>query len=111
MSTTLDVVFQHRATRDIEEINAWWRANREAAADLFLFELRATLSIAALSPTLGAPARDVRLLDTCTSTSQPPLAIAGMMNFVQMSRSERAFLSTGSGMILASAAARQLGRV
>ena len=63
MSTTLDVVFQHRATRDIEEINAWWRANREAAADLFLFELRATLSIAALSPTLGAPARDVRLLD------------------------------------------------
>ena len=62
MSTTLDVVFQHRATRDIEEINAWWRANREAAPDLFLFELRATLSIAALSPTLGAPARDMRLL-------------------------------------------------
>jgi plasmid stabilization system protein ParE len=61
MSTTLDVVFQHRATRDIEEINAWWRDNRPAAPDLFLLEVRATLSIAALSPTLGAPARDVRL--------------------------------------------------
>jgi plasmid stabilization system protein ParE len=61
MSASLDVVFQRRATRDIEEINTWWRANRSAAPDLFLLELRATLSIAALSPTLGAPARDVRL--------------------------------------------------
>jgi plasmid stabilization system protein ParE len=61
MSTTLDVVFQHRATRDIVEINAWWRDNRPAAPDLFLLELRATVSIAALSPTLGAPAGDLRL--------------------------------------------------
>jgi plasmid stabilization system protein ParE len=53
MSASLDVVFQRRATRDIEEINTWWRANRSAAPDLFLLELRATLSIAALSPTLG----------------------------------------------------------
>src|SRR6188768_1686261 len=53
MSTTLDVVFQHRATRDIEEINAWWRDNRPAAPDLFVLELRATVSIAALSPMLG----------------------------------------------------------
>jgi len=36
MSPTLNVVFQHRATRDIEDINAWWRGNRPAAPDLFL---------------------------------------------------------------------------
>lgn len=61
MTPSLDVVFQHRAIGDIEEINVWWRANRPAAPELFLLELRATLSIAALSPSLGAPARDVRL--------------------------------------------------
>jgi hypothetical protein len=39
MTTALDVVFQYRAARDVEEINTWWRVNRPAAPDLFLLEL------------------------------------------------------------------------
>jgi hypothetical protein len=35
--------------------------NRPAAPDLFVLELRATLSIAAAAPTLGVPARDMAL--------------------------------------------------
>jgi plasmid stabilization system protein ParE len=61
MSNSLEVVFQRRATREVEEIDTWWRANRPAAPDLFVLELRATLSIAVAAPTLGAPARDVAL--------------------------------------------------
>jgi plasmid stabilization system protein ParE len=61
MKEPLAVVFQRRAARDLEEIDAWWKQNRPAAPDMFLLELQKTLAVVALVPTLGAPARSERV--------------------------------------------------
>jgi len=61
MSEPLAVVFQRRATREIEAVDEWWRANRPAAADLFLTELERMLAAVALMPNLGSPAASARL--------------------------------------------------
>jgi plasmid stabilization system protein ParE len=61
MSKPLAVVFQRRATREIEEVDAWWRQNRRAVPDLFLDELERTLAVVVLMPSLGAAARSERL--------------------------------------------------
>lgn len=63
MNGPLAVVLQGRATREVDEIDAWWRENRRGAPDLFVAELERTLAVAALMPTLGAPARSKRLRD------------------------------------------------
>jgi plasmid stabilization system protein ParE len=61
MNEPLAVVFQRRATREIEAIDRWWRENRSAAPDLFLHELEKMLAIVALVPTIGAPAKSERM--------------------------------------------------
>lgn len=60
MKRPLALVFQRRATREIEEIDEWWRSNRPSAPDLFLTELERMLSALALMPTLGTPAKSER---------------------------------------------------
>jgi plasmid stabilization system protein ParE len=60
MSGPLTVAFQRRATREIEQIEEWWRTNRPSAPTLFLDELERMVAAAALVPTLGAPARHAR---------------------------------------------------
>src|SRR5690242_3508396 len=57
----LAIVFQRRASLEVETIDMWWRTNRAAAADLFLTELERILQAVALLPELGAPARDTRI--------------------------------------------------
>jgi plasmid stabilization system protein ParE len=47
MTEPLTVVFQRRATREIEEIDEWWRANRPSAPDLFITELERMLAAVA----------------------------------------------------------------
>lgn len=47
--------FGRRAFRDVERIDAWWRANRPAAPELFSDELQDALSLLATAPTIGAP--------------------------------------------------------
>jgi plasmid stabilization system protein ParE len=59
----LAVVLEARAAREIAEIDAWWRENREAAPELFADELLSALDMIALVPSLGAPARSPRLPD------------------------------------------------
>ena len=54
MNEPLVVVLQRRATREIEDIDAWWRQNRPASPDLFLAELESILAATALMPALGA---------------------------------------------------------
>jgi hypothetical protein len=56
----LRIVFHPRAVEDAIRIEAWWRANRPAALDLFQRELETTVVATASSPTLGAisPADD-----------------------------------------------------
>jgi len=63
MKEPLALVLQRRATREIEEIDEWWRANRPSAPDLFLVELERMLSAVVLMPTLGAPAKSKRARD------------------------------------------------
>jgi plasmid stabilization system protein ParE len=63
MKAPLVVVFQRRATRDAEEIDAWWRENRPAAEGLFAHELDRMLAVVSLLPSLGAPARSERVRD------------------------------------------------
>lgn len=63
MKRPLVLVFQRRATREVEEIDEWWRSNRPSASDLFLTELERMLSALALMPTLGAPAKTERARD------------------------------------------------
>jgi plasmid stabilization system protein ParE len=63
MTEPLAVVFQRRATREIQEIDAWWRKNRPSSPDLFVTELDHMLTVVALMPTLGAPARSERVRD------------------------------------------------
>jgi plasmid stabilization system protein ParE len=60
MNEPLVVVLQRRATREIEEIDAWWRQNRPAAPNHFLAELESMLAAAALMPGLGAAVRGSR---------------------------------------------------
>jgi plasmid stabilization system protein ParE len=60
MTEPLTVVFQRRATREIEEVDEWWRANRPSAPDLFITELERMLAAVAMMPTLGTPARSQR---------------------------------------------------
>ena len=57
----LPVAFQHRASLEVATIDAWWRANRSSAQDLFLTELERTLEAVALLPSLGAPAKSKRI--------------------------------------------------
>ena len=61
MKEPLPVVVQPRASREIEEIDGWWRSHRPAAANLFVTELQSMLSVVGLMPTLGAPARNARI--------------------------------------------------
>lgn len=58
--TALTVVFGRRAARDVERIDAWWRANRPAAPELFVEDLRRMLSVLAVTPGLGTPAASTR---------------------------------------------------
>jgi plasmid stabilization system protein ParE len=62
MPSPLAVVFQARATREVEAIDAWWRENRPSAPDLFATELGDMIAAVALLPSLGAPARNARLV-------------------------------------------------
>lgn len=57
----LPVVFQRRASLEVETIDAWWRTNRTSASELFLNELEGVLQAVALLPKLGAPARSPRI--------------------------------------------------
>lgn len=61
MKEPLAVVFQRRATREIAEVDAWWRKNRPSSPDLFLMELERMLTAVALVPSLGAPSLSERL--------------------------------------------------
>jgi plasmid stabilization system protein ParE len=61
MNEPLGIVFQRRATREVERIDEWWRANRRAAPDLFITELGRMLSAVAILPTLGAPSMSDRI--------------------------------------------------
>jgi plasmid stabilization system protein ParE len=60
MNEPLAVVLQRRATREIEEIDGWWRQNRSSSPNLFLVELESMLAAAALMPALGAAVRGKR---------------------------------------------------
>jgi plasmid stabilization system protein ParE len=55
------VVVTRRASHEIEEAGAWWRANRPAAPDLFLTELSRALQLVAASPEIGALATNSSL--------------------------------------------------
>ncbi|MGA2450798.1 MAG: type II toxin-antitoxin system RelE/ParE family toxin [Polyangiaceae bacterium] len=61
MNEPLVVVLQRRATREIEDVDAWWRQNRPASPDLFLAELESMLAATALMPALGAAIRGERV--------------------------------------------------
>lgn len=61
MTEPLTVVFELRAAREVEDIDAWWRANREAAPDVFMSELERIVAILVLVPSVGAPARSERI--------------------------------------------------
>ncbi|HEY8089028.1 MAG TPA: type II toxin-antitoxin system RelE/ParE family toxin [Polyangiaceae bacterium] len=61
--SALRVVFSPRAERETARIDAWWRANRTSAPDLFFTELRRMLSLLALSPALGTVAASERTPD------------------------------------------------
>jgi plasmid stabilization system protein ParE len=58
----LPLVFQRRASVELEAIDAWWRTNRTAVPELFLDELERVLAAVALLPDLGTRARDTRLV-------------------------------------------------
>ncbi len=45
MTEPFPVVFELRAAREVEDIDARWRASREAAPDLFMSELERMLAI------------------------------------------------------------------
>ena len=45
--------FARRAFRDVERLDAWWRANRQAAPRLFVLELAAVVRLLRLAPELG----------------------------------------------------------
>lgn len=47
MIEPLAIVFQSRATREIEAVDEWWRANRPSAPDLFVTELERMLAAVA----------------------------------------------------------------
>lgn len=57
----LPIVFEHRASLEVETIDTWWQTNRTATPDLFLMELERMLQAIALLPELGAPARNTRV--------------------------------------------------
>ena len=56
-----DLVFQRRASLEVETIDAWWQTNRTSAPELFLVELERVLDAVALLPELGVPAKNTRL--------------------------------------------------
>lgn len=60
MSGALAVVFQRRATREIEKVDEWWRKNRPSSPDVFVTELERTIAAVAIMPTLGTTARSER---------------------------------------------------
>lgn len=64
MSPPLQVFYQRRAERDASRISAWWRANRNAAPDLFIDELEQTIRTIADAPLLGAVINREDLLST-----------------------------------------------
>ena len=61
MTQPLRIVFQRRASQDVERIDAWCQANQTSAPDLFLRELERVLDAIALLPHLGALAKHSRL--------------------------------------------------
>jgi plasmid stabilization system protein ParE len=50
------VFFHPRAAEDAATIESWWRANRSAAPELFVLELREVLALVSATPTLGRTA-------------------------------------------------------
>ena len=44
-----------RAEREADRIDAWWRARRASAGDLFLTELEVAMALVLTSPGVGAP--------------------------------------------------------
>lgn len=57
MSLAVRVVFHPRAAEEVATIDAWWKANRPTAPDMFASELEDVLAAVLQSPTLGAPAQ------------------------------------------------------
>ena len=51
----MKVELTEEARAQVNEIDAWWRANRRAAPDLFAAELDQALAMLEASPTLGSP--------------------------------------------------------
>ncbi len=51
----MKVELSDEAHAQVKEIDAWWRANRRAAPDLFAAELHDALTMLEASPTLGSP--------------------------------------------------------
>ncbi len=60
MSGPFAVIFQRRATREIETADEWWRKNRPSSPDLFLTEFERMFAAVVLMPTLGTPAKSKR---------------------------------------------------
>jgi plasmid stabilization system protein ParE len=60
MTEPLAVVFQHRATLEVEQADEWWRTNRPVASDLFRAELERILTVIAVLPTIGVRAKSER---------------------------------------------------
>lgn len=54
---TLPVVTAPEADAQIRTIDAWWRANRPAATDLFANELADCIELLAQAPKIGKPYR------------------------------------------------------
>ena len=62
MSGPVPVRIVHSAAKAIHEAAEWWIANRPKAPDAFAVELERTIELLSLQPSIGARARDVRLL-------------------------------------------------
>ena len=57
----LPVVFTATAQRHVEQARIWWAANRPAAPDAILDELRAGLDLVASQPACGVPVVNARV--------------------------------------------------
>lgn len=49
----MNVVFTVAAQRDVEEIDAWWRAHRADAEDAFRAELAEAIEVISVTPAIG----------------------------------------------------------
>jgi hypothetical protein len=59
--TGIQVVFQRRASKDVERIDEWWRRHRPSSPDLFLTELHRAIAFIGAAPALGVAARSERV--------------------------------------------------